>query len=175
MRSVREEWRDVVGYEGRYLVSSMGRVSSLTYRGSLRAEPIILKPAPRSRSSAHLGVSLLSSKGRVTRQVAHLVAEAFIGPRPEGMGCLHRNGVSTDNRKGNLYYGTQADNVSDARRHGTLSSGEANGRAVLDADRVIQIRRAVALGSPPKEQAALYGVSAGAIRRIVTGDRWGHI
>ena len=54
-----------------------------------------------------------------TRTVHSLVAEAFIGPCPEGMEVRHRNGDQTNSRLSNLTYGTHADNMQDAIRHGT--------------------------------------------------------
>lgn len=48
-----------------------------------------------------------------------MVADAFIGPRPNGAVIRHLNGKANDNRPENLAYGTQAENVQDEVRHGT--------------------------------------------------------
>lgn len=50
--------------------------------------------------------------------VHHLVAEVFIGPRPEGMLVCHRNDDPLDNRITNLYYGTKQENEKDKTRNG---------------------------------------------------------
>ncbi len=53
------------------------------------------------------------------RSIHHLVAETFIGPRPEGAWVLHNNGDPEDNRPENLRYGTAAENTADSVKHGT--------------------------------------------------------
>lgn len=42
-----------------------------------------------------------------------LVAEAFLGPRPEGALILHRNDDGFDNRAENLRYGDREENEQD--------------------------------------------------------------
>lgn len=47
-----------------------------------------------------------------TYRVARLVCEAFNGPAPEGMNCLHKDENSQNNRPTNLEWGTQKDNLN---------------------------------------------------------------
>ena len=114
-----EQWRPVVGTTG-YEVSDQGRVRSLdryidhpvTHR--VRLPGRVLKAA--LQNGGHLKVGL--GRGRVD-QVHRLVLAAFVGPCPEGMEVRHLNGDPTDNRLENLTYGTRAENIADAVRHGT--------------------------------------------------------
>ena len=111
-----EEWRDVVGREGEYEVSSFGHVRS-HYRGGR-----VLK-ARLNGKREHSGDYYCVDLGRLERRyVHHLVAEAFIGPRPDGLLVCHENGDRHSNRASNLYYGTHAENHADARRHNTYRS-----------------------------------------------------
>jgi hypothetical protein len=48
--------------------------------------------------------------GRKTYRVAPLVCEAFHGPRPSGMVCLHINENASCNRASNLRWGTHTEN-----------------------------------------------------------------
>jgi hypothetical protein len=58
-------------------------------------------------------------KGRQTNRFVHqLVLEAFVGPCPPGMECLHANDDATDNRLVNLRWGTHTENVQDCLRNG---------------------------------------------------------
>lgn len=128
-RNPEEEWRPVVGYEGLYEVSSLGRVRSLDRtsfvpRGTggyaRRVKGRVL--SPDIIESGHSRV-LLSADGVVTRQQVHrLVAQAFI-PNPSGLPLvLHGpNGVS-DNSSSNLRWGTNADNMRDRVRDGTCAN-----------------------------------------------------
>lgn len=102
-----EEWKDIPGYEGRYGVSSEGRVSS-THNG----KTFILRPG--KSSSGYPTVSLLGK----TRLVHHLVAEAFIGPRPSGLFVLHADDNRMNSALGNLRYDTPSENSHDITRAG---------------------------------------------------------
>lgn len=115
-----EDWRPVVGYEGRYLVSSLGRVWSQARRH--RRVGMLLKPV--NGGQGYLVVNLRDGRDNARVHGVHLLlAAAFIGPRPEGQVTRHLNGVATDNRLDNLAYGTYGDNAHDAVRHGTHSQG----------------------------------------------------
>ena len=62
----------------------------------------------------------LSHLGRYESRTVHtLVAEAFIGPRPERAEVRHLDGDPTNNRVENLAYGSTRDNMLDRVRHGT--------------------------------------------------------
>lgn len=114
-----EQWLPVVGYEGRYEVSDLGRVKSLSRRdaqGRRRAERLL---APRRQPSGHLTVALYADRVRRDVQVHWLVLEAFIGPRPEGMHGCHWDDDPGNNRLDNLRWDTRGANVRDSVRNGT--------------------------------------------------------
>ena len=70
-----ELWRPVVGYESDYLVSDQGNVWSFRNQRCLKQ---------RWLDGRYLAVNLNVNKVQKTKKVHHLVAEAFIGPRPDG-------------------------------------------------------------------------------------------
>lgn len=47
------------------------------------------------------------------------MAEAFLGPRPDGLVVRHLDDDRTNNRASNLAYGTASDNQRDSVRNGT--------------------------------------------------------
>jgi hypothetical protein len=106
-----EEWRSVTGAEGRYEVSSLGRVRSL-----LRKTPQILKPSKGTHG--YMTLYIYTGGKRRLRSVHQLVAEAFIGPRSEGVDVRHLNGVKADCRAANLAFGSRSQNMLDAVTHG---------------------------------------------------------
>ena len=119
-----ERWKPVNGYVGIYEVSSHGRVRSLdrvvTYSDGRvrRYKGKVLRTTPKQRGGYPVVCLYSQDKGQ-TRHIHALVAEAFIGPRPEGMEVCHGDGDPANNRLDNLRYGTSRENKLDTVRHGT--------------------------------------------------------
>lgn len=96
-----ETWKDIRGLEGRYRVSSAGRVYSI------RRDLIL---AGGRASAGYVTVVLPIPGGRMSRTIHRLVAEAFI-PNPLGKRTVnHINGVRHDNRLENLEWATHGEN-----------------------------------------------------------------
>jgi hypothetical protein len=110
-----EIWKDIPGYEGKYQVSSEGRVKSVDCFDS-RGHHV----RERIRSFCHnrngyLYVNL-SKNGKPKNILVHrLVAEAFIKNPHNYETVNHINEIKTDNRVCNLEWMTLADNL----RYGT--------------------------------------------------------
>lgn len=162
----QEYWLPVVGYEGLYEVSDQGRVRSLPRPGSTRTWRIyggkVLTPAS---CRGYLSVKL--PKG--SRSVHSLVAEAFIGSRPDGMVVRHGENGSSDNSVGNLSYGTQKQNIYDKKRDGTWQIADSAARRILTSEEVITIYQSVKT-SP--ELAEEFGVDQTTVRAIWRGKNW---
>lgn len=119
----QECWRAVPGYQGFYEVSDAGRIRSLERRvrgprGSTQRCPgVFLSDKPDHYGYHYVDLSRDRRRRRVGVHI--LVLEAFVGPCPPGMECLHGNGNSMDNRLCNLSWGTHGENNLDQVRHGT--------------------------------------------------------
>jgi hypothetical protein len=169
----KEEWRAVVGFEGKYEVSSIGRVRSIARfkrksRELYLIEPNILTP---TMNNGYYNVVLNGVNGKRSAKVHQLVLEAFVGPRPDGMITRHLNGVRDDNRVENLAWGTFKENSDDMRRHGTMCLGRAVPGAKLSEEAVMDIltgRLSVL------KFAEFYGVHPSTVDRIRQGLRWRH-
>jgi hypothetical protein len=93
----KEIWKDVIGYEGLYEVSNLGRVKSLGYN-----KQRILKQA--IRKIGYLQVGLYKNNIGTTKLVHQLVAESFLNHIPKGNTLVvdHINNNKSDNRLKNL-------------------------------------------------------------------------
>lgn len=112
-----------MGAEGKYEVSNLGRVRSLT-REYTRADgqrQVNIGRMLRPGWSRKHYPTVVIGRGN-TRTVHSLVAEAFLGPRPAGMEVRHINGNYGDARAANLKYGTRTENILDAVAAGTWAS-----------------------------------------------------
>lgn len=118
MQSNQEIWRDVLGYEGAYEVSNLGRVRSLDRFGSdgRRVSGRVMSPG-RHHRDRHRQVKLCQD-GVVKNMLVHrLVLEAFVGPCPDGMVACHWDDDPDNNALDNLRWGTLVENARDALRN----------------------------------------------------------
>lgn len=105
---INEIWKDVVGYEGIYCVSTLGRVKKLPYLSKDRVGNSLLKQERILKATKHIKgymkTRLFVNKDNFKSfQVHRLVAFAFLGRPPEGFDQVnHKNGVKHDNRIENL-------------------------------------------------------------------------
>ena len=163
-----EEWRPVVGYEGLYEVSNLGRVQRLdgfdTLGHPLRGRIL----APVQHRNGYLFVSL--SKGTTKIYAIHrLVAETFLGKSEGKTEVNHINEIKTDNRAENLEWVTKSEN----HRSGTMPQRKRYGnltqmRAVLQIDDSGKIiREYLSVGEAERQ----LGIHHSAISRCCAGKR----
>lgn len=118
-----EIWKKVIGYEGIYEISSLGRVKSLerfvdVKNGKRKVHPRFLTSLINNRG--YLQVKLSKNNVLKTKQPHVLIAEAFI-PNPDNKKEVnHINGIKTDNRLENLEWNTHSENVKHAYDTGLI-------------------------------------------------------
>ena len=114
-----ERWLPVVGWEGWYEVSDLGRVrraapGKRTTPGRLRT------PSVDPRGYHRVRLSRGSSTSQSTTKIHRLVAAAFLGPCPPGTEVGHKDGTPGHDAVGNLEYVTHQENMKLAGRMGRL-------------------------------------------------------
>lgn len=147
-----EEWLPVVGYEGRYLVSSLGRIRS-------EKTGKILNP---SKNYAGYHVVSLYPDNRQHR-VHVLVLTAFVGPRPSPAhdGC-HENDNKEDNRLCRLRWDSKAGNVAERRSY----KGDKNPNAKLSDNDRAEVKRRRLAGETTVALAKLFGITPTRVSQI---------
>lgn len=178
MSLAEEVWLPVVGYEGRYEVSSHGRLRGLIdWQGRKRLSPLILRPI--TSSDGYLRVGLRSETGGKPRMfnVNRLVCEAFHGPAPsEHHQSAHYNGQPNDNRAENLRWASCKENAADRDRHGKTVWGSRINTSKLSPDQVRELRRLRdETGQSYRSLGRRFGVSAQAAWKIVQGENWARL
>ena len=111
--------------------------------------------------------------------VCHLVLEAFVGPRPEGMEACHfPDRDVTNNRTSNLRWDTRKNNFKDRDYHRTTVRGEKHFNAKLTEDAVRDIRASYVPGRGSKSVNLLaqkYGVDSSLIYLVLKRQIWKHV
>lgn len=173
-----EIWKDVIGFEGIYQVSNLGRVKSLKRTkkdtiGRVREYPeIVLKQMLSEKGYLQVNLYILSRN--VPQRVARVVAQSFI-PNPENKSQVnHINGIKTDNRVENLEWNTSLENI----RHSIVNNikktarGEQSGASKFKDEDIRYIRESNKI---KYHLAKEYNVCITTITNIKNKITWKHI
>lgn len=150
-----ETWLPVVGFEGRYWVSDLGRVRS-------ERKVLVIRCSGKYPD-------VFVGNGIARKAVHRLVARAFLGPRPPGLVVCHADGDRMNAKLQNLRYDTPASNEADKLAHGRRVRGARCTGSKLTEESVLAIR---ADARPNSVVAAEYGVTKQAIRKVRSGESW---
>jgi hypothetical protein len=174
-----EIWAPLAEYPG-YEVSSCGKVKSFWKRG---CRPQITEKfrilVPFADGDGRLHVGLRTSNGTIRRKVHQLVLEAFVGPCPEGLECLHKNGDHTCNVLSNLKWGTRLENLEDRKNHG--SNARCGQRGMDHRDSKLtdsQVKEIVKLrqdGLGIVKIGEMFGIHSSNVSRIANGKTWKNV
>jgi hypothetical protein len=168
-----EEWRDVVGYEGFYQVSDLGRVRSLDRLDSL-GRPVRGRIRKQIFQTAGYLSLYLSRDGINSMRLVHqIVLETFVGPRPnETFDACHENDDKTNNTLKNLRWDTKKENNADRVRNGIHQNGERNPGAKLNKTDIERIRDLCANGVSHQKTAFWIGTTRANVGCIMRGETW---
>ena len=176
-----EVWKDVPGYEGKYMVSNLGRILSRKWTEKQWNHPLgrILNQRTDKFGYKYVLFSVRQKKKRMS--VHRAVALAFI-PNPDNLSQVnHKDETRDNNYVENLEWCTALyNNRYGHRREKTSenSRGEKNGRAKLTEKQVLEIRSSYIPRDKnfcKRKLAKKYGVSYETITRIVCGTLWTYL
>lgn len=125
---IKEIWKDISGFEGKYQISNLGRVKSLSrFRvygktASGITKEIILKLSTPKSQYGYAVLSFWVNARVKTFKVHRLVAEAFI-PNPENKPQVnHIDSNRSNNHVSNLEWVTSRENTS----HATIKTNKSS-------------------------------------------------
>lgn len=167
------EIRPVAGAHG-YAVSDDGRVFSS--RPCARTGECPRELRQTKTQYGYRMVRLQVLRRQTSDGVHRLVAKAFLPP-PESHQTVvrHLDGNPSNNRADNLAWGTQADNLADAVRHGRTLKGLKNPNAKLNDRLVVAARILCGEGYSHSAVAHFLGVDSESVRRACTKEQWAHV
>lgn len=151
------KWETITGFDN-YMVSDSGLVKSIYRKVITTAGWYGTAPhhktvrerilSPNLTKNGYLFVCLRNNNKHHSKKIHHLVMEAFVGPRPEGLVVLHKDNDRLNNSLINLEYGTMAKNTQDyfksiGKRNGFVHIGDIQsiiGR-ITQGEKIVDIAR----------------------------------
>jgi hypothetical protein len=195
-----EVWKQVVGYEGLYEVSTLGNLKTFNWKGT--GQTRIMKPAKDHKG--YLRTMLVKDKIAKTIKMHRIIAQAFL-VNPENKATVnHKNGIKNDNRVDNLEWATNMENIQHAIDNGLMKTNKnktykaktdkpkklrtlfdsstqfkKNNRPhneILNEKLVLEIRAAFVPKIVTRAiLAERYGVSQYTIKDVISRKRWAHV
>lgn len=179
VRLLREQGRTYTSIALEFGVTQRAIISALIPRRfSFRTPDRILK-TPNASVTGYPVIRVSIDGIPRTYRMHRLIAEAFLGPVPDGMEINHKNGTRDDNRIENLEIVDRAQNMIHSvyvlRKQPKGLRGSANSRSVLVESDIPVIRTRYAKGGESMASIGKdYGVTATVICRIMKGKIWTH-
>lgn len=155
-------------YKGNYLVTSDGRVFTMTFKGKLRIQMQRL----RDNSHGYLRASIHMRDEYVHR----IVARCFVENPHEYLEVNHKDGNKTNNNTSNLEWCTRTENNRHAFRIGLRTNAEMSliarcprpSQRLFADDTIINIRAMIQAGLSDRKIAKNLNCSHGSIYQIRT-------
>ena len=123
---MKEEWKDIKGFEGKYMVSNTGKVKSLNYNKTGKEK--ILEGVDYGYGYLYV-VLYKDGKGKPCR-INRLVAMAFI-PNPDNLPEVnHKDKIRTNNNVENLEWCTSQYNVEYSQAKAVIGINKVSGLIV---------------------------------------------
>ena len=165
VREIDKDWRVIEGYDGGYCVSERGEFWSRKRKRYL----------VQHLNKGYLRIALTHKNKRRTFSSHKLVAEAFLGKKPEGCIINHKDFNKQNNNVSNLEYITQKENIRHAVRGGVHITGSRVAHSKLTDEKVLVIKELIAKGIPNTVIGKRFGVTKSAISDIKRGWTWKHL
>lgn len=103
---MKETWRNVPGYAGKYQADTEGNVRRVYKSGKTK----LMTPYRKKMHGSQRLVVKLSHDGKPKEEaLLQIIAKTFLGPAPDGYVPCHKNGCQTENHLNNIAYIKKSD------------------------------------------------------------------
>lgn len=123
----KEIWKDVVGYEGLYLISNLGNVFHIKKKRLLK----------KSIREGYFRVWLFKKDSKKAYSVHRIVCEAFLENNERKPQVNNKNGIKNDNRLSNLEWCTHSENMRHALDTGLKIPKKMPHQTILALDKAM--------------------------------------
>mgnify|MGYP003404826262 FL=1 len=164
-----EIWESVIGFEGIYEVSNLGRVKSVN-RILYKSDDKIQKRKEKFMKAKLKGNGYFQfclSKNGIKKYISthRLISLAFI-PNPKNKTQVnHKNGIKTDNRIENLEWVTHSENAL----HSSIILGNKPSNKIVTRENVFEILSTTKKHGYRIMLSKKLGISIGCIKKILAG------
>jgi len=165
-----EIWKPVLGFEGLYEVSNLGRVKSLARTKQNHSKMQVVPEKILVISMTNYPSLSLWKDGKLTvKKVHRIVAESWICNPHSKPEVNHIDANRTNNKVENLEWVTRAENVKHATDNFLPVRGAAHPSAVLTDSQVEQIRT---MSGKQKDIASMFCISQSNVSTIKNYVSW---
>lgn len=176
-----EVWKPIPNTDGTYEASTHGRIRSahrvlktidkngLAYDRTFQSK--VLAGRVHQAKYGYFKVHVLFHGKRGQAYIHQLIADTFIGSRPDGCQVNHKDGNKFNNRPDNLEYITPSENNFHAYRVLNVNRSHSLVPARITMEKAEEIRRLYASGVQAKEIAIRFGISRPYVYSITSNRR----
>ena len=165
---MREQWKDIEGYNSKYQVSNKGRIKSFKRKNSLILGHNI--------TNCGYQMVILYKNGKPKNCSIHrLVANAFVKNKSNKKFVNHKDGNKFNNKSNNLEYVTNQENINHAYKKGLFnkSKGEQHYKTNLVLRDIKNIRKLGKKGKMRHEDIGkMFGISKSQANKIINNKSW---
>lgn len=137
-----ERWKDIVGYENKYQISSFGNVRSVMFNNyTTKNKKRVKKLKPAKDNTGYLSVVLCKDGKTKTFRIHRLVAQAFLLNENNYKVVNHIDGNKLNNRVENIEWCTYKENSIHAVKNNLIKSGEQSPASKLKDCQIIFIKK----------------------------------